>query len=262
MSLLTLATGLFVELAQELEPRSSRRNSGSQPAKAPGAPSDPPNERTTAPEPNVGTVLYLVSLGVVATATAVVFFGLAFFLLAHPSEGVTVDPGARDRGVEIEHRRPDPAPSPGKDAAPSTLQTPVRSVFPEKPPEAPDVSPPPRNDTTLGGASGADAVAANATFYGSSSQEQPGVRSNVDEATLATPTGVTHAAAHHKRAPRTGSTANQLNHEELAGLQTGSSMPPPAPMDEIPPPAPMPNPSGGNSLGFPGRAPGHFVDRR
>jgi hypothetical protein len=162
----------------------------------------------------------LISFGVVATATVVVFFGLGFFLLAHPSEGVTVDPGARDRGVEIEHRRPDPVPSPGLDATPSTVQTSARSVFPEKPPEAPDISPPPRKGTTLGSAWGADTVAANATFDGSSSQEQPGLRSNVDEATLATPTGVTHAAAHHKRAPRTGSTANQLNQEELARLHT------------------------------------------
>jgi hypothetical protein len=88
------------------------------------------------------------------------------------------------------------------------------------------------------------------------------LRSNADEATLATPTGVTHAAAHHKMAPLTGSTASRLNREELAHLQTGSSMPPPAPMGGMPPPAPMPNPSGGNSLGFPDRVPGHFVDRR
>jgi hypothetical protein len=191
-----------------------------------------------------------------------VFFGLGFFLLAHRSEGVTVDPGARDRGVEIEPRRPDPAASPGLDATPSTVQTPARSVFPEKPPEAPDVSPPASKDTASGLASAADTGEANATFDGSSSQEQPGLRSNVDEATLATPTGVTHASAHHKMAPRTGSIANQLNHEELARFQTGSSMPPPAPMGGMPPLAPMPNPSGGNSLGFPDRVPGHFVDRR
>jgi hypothetical protein len=104
-------------------------------------------------------------------------------------------------------------------------------------------------------------VAANA-LDASSRQEPPEPRSNTDEAAVAMPAGVTHAAAHHKRAPRTGSTANQLNHEELAGLQTGSSMPPPAPMGGMPPPALMPNPSGGNNLGFLGQAPGHFVDRR
>src|ERR1700745_2323770 len=100
MSLLTLPTRLCVELAQWRASRSSRRNSGSRPAKAPGAPSEPSNERTTAPEPHVGTLLYLISFGVVATATAVVFFGISFFLLARPSEGLTVNPSARDRGVE------------------------------------------------------------------------------------------------------------------------------------------------------------------
>lgn len=65
---------------------------------------------------------------------------------------------------------------------------------------------------------------------------------------------VTHAAAHHKMAPLTGSTANQLNQQELARLQTGSSMPPPA--------APMPSPpmqpqlQGGNSMGMPGPSTG------
>jgi hypothetical protein len=63
---------------------------------------------------------------------------------------------------------------------------------------------------------------------------------------------VTHAAAHHKMAPMKGSTADQLNQQELARLQTGTSMPPPRPMGAMPPPAPMPNPSGGNSMGMPG----------
>jgi hypothetical protein len=221
----TLGKKVFDELAQQ----PASRNSGPQSAKAPGAPSDLPNEGIRTPEPNPGTLLYLISLGVVATTTAVVFFGLGFFLLARPGEGLTVDPGARDRGVEIEPRRPDPAAAPGLDTTPSTVQTPAGSVFPEKRPEAPDVLPPASKDTASGLASATDTGAANATSNASSSQEQPGLRSNVDEATLATPTGVSHAAAHHKRAPRTGSIANQLNHEELARLQTGSSMPPPAP---------------------------------
>jgi hypothetical protein len=70
-------------------------------------------------------------------------------------------------------------------------------------------------------------------------------------ATSATPP-MHHAAVHHKMAPLTGSTANQLNQQELARLQTGSSMPPPPPMGAMPPPAPVPSPSGGNSLGLPG----------
>jgi hypothetical protein len=78
-----LGKRLFDELARQLGPRSSRRNSGPRAAKAPGTLSNPPNERTRALEPNVGTLLYLISLGVVAIATVAVFFGLGFFLLAH-----------------------------------------------------------------------------------------------------------------------------------------------------------------------------------
>ena len=100
----TLPTRLFDELAQQ----PASRNAGPPLAKAPGAASDAPHARTRAAEPHVGTLLYLISLGVVATATAVVFFGLAFFLLARPSEELTVDPSARDRGVEIKPRQPDP----------------------------------------------------------------------------------------------------------------------------------------------------------
>jgi hypothetical protein len=211
----TLGKQVFDELAQQL----ASRNSGPQSAKAPDTLADPPNERTTAPKPNVGTLLYVIPLGFVATAIVVIFFGLGFFLLAHPNGELIAGPGGRDRSLKVEPPHPDLVASPGKDAAPS-VQTPARSVFPEKPREAPDVSPLPRKDRTLGSAWGTDTGAANATFDGSSSQEQPGLRSNADEATLATPTGVTHAAAHHKRAPRTGSTANQRNHEELARLQT------------------------------------------
>jgi hypothetical protein len=148
MSLLTLATGLFVELAPQLASRSSRRNSGSQPAKAPGAPSDPPNERTTAPEPYVGTVLYLISFGVVATATAFVFFGISFFLLAHPDMELIAGPSARNGGVEVEPQRADLVPSPDKDAAPSITQTAsALSVSPAPPEPHYDVLPPANEGT-------------------------------------------------------------------------------------------------------------------
>jgi hypothetical protein len=184
----TLGKQAFDELAQQL----ASRNAGPQSAKALGAPSDLPNESTTTPEPNLGTLLYLISLGVVAIATVVVFCGLGFFLLAHPNKEVTVDPGARDHGVEIEPRRPDPAAPPGLDASPSTVQTPARSVFPEKPRDAPDASPPARKGTTLGSASSADTVAANA-LDASSRQDQPELRSNTDEAAVAMPAGITDA---------------------------------------------------------------------
>jgi len=62
---------------------------------------------------------------------------------------------------------------------------------------------------------------------------------------------VTHTVTHHKMTPLTGDTANQLNQQELARIQSGSSMPPPAPMG-APPPAREYSPSGGNSMGMPG----------
>src|SRR6516165_9150938 len=71
----TLGKQVFDELAHQL----ASRNSGPQSAKVPGAPSDLLNEGIRTPEPNLGTLLHLISIGVVATATAVVFFGLAFF---------------------------------------------------------------------------------------------------------------------------------------------------------------------------------------
>lgn len=62
------------------------------------------------------------------------------------------------------------------------------------------------------------------------------------------PHHVTHAAAHHRKmAPLTGDTANQLNQQELARFEAGSSMPPPAA---------LPSRSGGNSMGLSGPNPG------
>jgi hypothetical protein len=161
-------SALQSELARQLWPRSAPRNSGPKSAKAPGTLSDPPNERTKALEPNVGTLLYLISLGVVATATAVVFFGLAFFLLAHPDEELIAD--ARDRGIEVALQRADLVSPLNKDAAPFPAQTaPAPSVSPGPSPETHEVLPRASKDTALGSASSADTVA-NATFGGSAGQ--------------------------------------------------------------------------------------------
>ena len=202
----TLATRLFDGLARQLAPRSAPGNSGPQFAKeAPGTLSDPPSDRIRAPEPDVGTLFYLVSLGVVATATFVVFFGLGFFLLAHPNEELIA--GARDRGVEVEPRRTDLVSQP--EAATLTAQTelphPAEASAPSgQPLEAHEVLPT-DTDTAWASlpASAADMVAANATSDASSSQELRSLRSNADKATLAT-AGVTHAE-------RTGSGRHRHN---------------------------------------------------
>ena len=130
---------LFDELAQ----RFAARNSGPQFAKTPGALSDPLNERNRALQHNGGALLYLISLGVVAVATVVVFFGLGFLLLAHPNEEMIAGTRARDRGAEVERQRADLVPSPDKDAAPSTTQTAsALSVSPAPPEPHYDVLPP------------------------------------------------------------------------------------------------------------------------
>jgi hypothetical protein len=197
----TPARHWFDALALSFARRSAPRSSDPQSPEISGTLADPPNARTRALEPNVGTLLYLVSLAVVATATVVVFFGLGLFLLTYPSAKPIAGPDARERGVEIEARPSDLAPSPNKNAAPFTADTEVShpatgsapTVPPAQAPDAHEVLP--SRDPSEGSlpASTAGSVAANATFDASSSQELPGLRPNSDEATLATPTGAIHA---------------------------------------------------------------------
>src|SRR6266566_1316577 len=56
--------------------------------------------RAAAPRLPVGILLYLVSAGLVATATIGVFFGTGFFLLAHHVEETTAGSGSLDHGTE------------------------------------------------------------------------------------------------------------------------------------------------------------------
>ena len=75
----TLATRLFDELAQRLALRRAPRTSDPETAEIPGRLPDAGNGRTAAPEPTVGTLFHLVSLGVVATATVAVSMASASF---------------------------------------------------------------------------------------------------------------------------------------------------------------------------------------
>jgi hypothetical protein len=201
----TLAGQLFDALALQLARRSAPRTSNSQSAEIPGTPSDLPNERTGAPEPYVGTLLYLVSLGVVAITIAVVFFGLGLSLLTHPDKEPIAGPGASHGGVEVRPRPSDLVPSPDKEAVPVTGRTevphPATTSAPSVPPAAQQVLPPASRDT----ASSAS-TAANATFDASPSPEQPRLGSDADQAALAMPAGITHTQRnavgrhHHARA--------------------------------------------------------------
>jgi hypothetical protein len=62
---------------------------------------DKSKERVRAAAPDTGTLLCLVSLGLVATAVVVVFFGLGFFLLAHPGDEAIAAAELGDRGAEV-----------------------------------------------------------------------------------------------------------------------------------------------------------------
>ena len=120
MSHRELAKALLNALPRQVARRNAPQTSHPQSPEIAGKGSDTPNERIRALEPNVGALLYLMFIGVVALATVGVFFGLGFLMLAHPSEKLIAD--AHDRGVAIAHRSFDLAASPDKTAAPSTTQ--------------------------------------------------------------------------------------------------------------------------------------------
>src|SRR5713101_6934208 len=83
--------------------RDQRRRLDSGLAASPST-STPPT-RGAAPRLPVGTLLYLISVGLVAVATIGVFFGTGFFLLAHHAEQTTAGSGSRDHGAEIKSSR-------------------------------------------------------------------------------------------------------------------------------------------------------------
>jgi len=122
MSHRELAKALLNALPRQVARRNAPQTSHPQSPEIAGKGSDTPNERIRALEPNVGALLYLVSLGVVALATVGVFFGLGFVMLAHPSEKLIAGSDADDRGGAIAHRSFDLAASPDKADAPSTTQ--------------------------------------------------------------------------------------------------------------------------------------------
>ena len=174
-------TELFGVLALKLPWRSATRTSDLHFAEILGKTSGPPNERTRALELDVGTRLYLVSLGVVSAAIVVVFFGLGFFLLANPDERHIAGVGDRDGGVKVV----EPQPSALFTAQKEVLHA-ATAPAPSVPSAAHEVSPAGSRDT----ASTAGVVTANATFDAPPSPERPRLGSNT--ATLATSAGVTH----------------------------------------------------------------------
>jgi hypothetical protein len=99
-----------------------------------------------------------MSLSVVAIATVGVFFGLGFFLLAHPSEKMIAGSDAHDRGVAIAHRPFGLAASSDKADAPATTQEASASLNPpaQIPEPHADVLPLASNDTAVSSAPTSD----------------------------------------------------------------------------------------------------------
>ena len=119
----TLATRLFDRLAVQ---RASR-----------GAPQTlDPRQYPTTTGRNLGTLPFLFSFAVVATAIIVVFFGFGFLLLSHPKEQLIAGSGARDLSVEVELPPVDSVPPPDRDAAPVTVQAGLPDTATASPPLA------------------------------------------------------------------------------------------------------------------------------
>ena len=193
MSHRELAKALLNALPRQVARRNAPQTSHPQSPEIAGKGSDTPNERIRALEPNVGALLYLMSLGVVALATVGVFFGLGFVMLAHPSEKLIAGSDAHDRGVAIAHRSFDLAAPPDKADAPSTTQEASASL------SAPAQIPEPHADVlplagraTAGSAHASDTGRVNAIPDASASLNQPALRSTADAA-VAKPAGNTNA---------------------------------------------------------------------
>ena len=112
----------FGELAQQLRKgRAEPDRAGSAKRLAPGA--SPPTRHTAAAGRPVGNLLYLVFVGLVASATIGVFFGIGFFLLVQPTREVIASLGTHDRGIETDPLRSSAFPSQNSDELPADRPT-------------------------------------------------------------------------------------------------------------------------------------------
>ena len=63
-------------------------------------PTSVPSRRAPAERPHIGSVVYLLLVGLVAAATIGIFFGIAFFLLTQPKDKIFIGAGPVSPGVE------------------------------------------------------------------------------------------------------------------------------------------------------------------
>jgi hypothetical protein len=203
-----------------------------------------PGRRGSAPALSVGTVIYLVSVGLVATAIVGVFFGAGFLLLLHPAAGTVAGSGARDPVIAVrpleqgplppshsDHRPTDDslkpvAPEPtvaGLTGATDSLVVPLAPppVAPEPPPEKNAAAPnsaglPPAAGSPTGAASSQSAGASEAV---SSSLGAPALASS--SARLSAPE-ISELSDHGDALLRTGDIASaRLFYERAAAAGDG-----------------------------------------
>jgi hypothetical protein len=190
------------ELPQQFVPRNLRQTSN--PAEfrdTPGEKSDffseTVNRRTAAPRLTIGTLIYLVSVGIVAATTVGAFLGVAFLLLAHPKVAIVAD-------------------------------LPIHHIDPEVSPQRSDTLPPSDNSASAPTESGSSSERA-----ASSSDGVAAPPLSVPDWTPAIPPYYLRAHRHGRGARMTGTTADRLNHQELAGLLAGRTMPPLSAMPSV-----------------------------
>jgi hypothetical protein len=155
---------LLDELVRQLRLRSAHR-SHLPTAEMLSGDCDESKARVRAAAPDTGTLLYLVSLGVVATALVVVFFGLGFFLLAHPGDEAIAAAELGNRGAEV-----------GASSSSVSLVQPAET-HEQIPPAVTGGAPP---DASPEATAGWQPTSAN---FGVAGPEQPGLASNEEAST-------------------------------------------------------------------------------
>jgi hypothetical protein len=184
------------EPPKQLVPRNLRQTSNpaefrDTPAEKSDVFSETVNRRVAATRLAMDTLFYLVSLGIVAATTVGAFFGVAFLLLAH-------------REVEVEILA---------DLLNHKVDTEVSS-------QRSDTFPP--SDSSASAPTGSGSSSERAT---QSSDRVASPLLSVPDWTPAIPPNYLRAHRHRREARMTGTTADQLNHQQLAGLLAGRSLP-------------------------------------
>ena len=117
------------ELVGQFRRRALLRNWGRRAVEILGLVRSGRKERVPA-KPDAGTLLYLVSLGLVATAVVVVFFGLGFLLLAHPEDEALSAAGLDNRSAEAQASRSSGSLAQSSQAHEQTPPAPTRRTAP------------------------------------------------------------------------------------------------------------------------------------